>query len=120
MVKILGHLDQKDEIFAKDYTPPPVKKKRDSQKIIMVPTGALKNLPIKSISKKNKRVRLKTTKDATQKIKEIRNKEKRDAFKLEMAIEKDKRVQQSPSRSLNTTASRMNNSTSNMMQQTQK
>ena len=49
MIKILAHLDQKDEIFSKDYTPSPVKKKKDSPKIIMIPTGLLKNLPIKSI-----------------------------------------------------------------------
>ncbi len=59
----------------------------------MVPTGSFKNLLTKPIYKQNKRVRLKTKRDAKSKIKEMRVKERKDAFKLEMAIEKDKRVQ---------------------------
>ena len=80
----------------------------------MVPTGSFKNLAIKPINKQNKRVRLKTTRDAKSKIKAMKLKEKRDVFKLEMAMEKDKRVQQSPSRTNNITAS-TTNSTSNSM-----
>jgi hypothetical protein len=113
MVKVLGHLDHKDEIFAKDYTPPPVRKKKVSPKILMVTTRSFKNLALKPIHKQNKRVRLKTTRDAKSQIKEMRVKEKRDSFKLEIVIEKDKRVQHSQSRMKNITTSTMK-STSNI------
>ncbi len=79
-VKILAHLDQKDEIFSKDYVPPPVRKKKEEPKVLMIPANTLKGLPIKKAKKGNSRVRLKIVKDAKAKIKEMRVKEKKDAF----------------------------------------
>ncbi len=32
MVLVLGHLSPKDEIFSKDYVPPPVRKRKESPK----------------------------------------------------------------------------------------
>lgn len=41
MVKVLANLNCKDEIFAKDYIPPPVKRKKDDPKVISLPSGFL-------------------------------------------------------------------------------
>ncbi len=89
---MLGHLSSKDEIFQKDYVPPPIKKTKEDPKVIHMPANFLKGLPIRKPSKKRKRVRLAITKDATKKIKELRLKDKKDSLKIEMELEKQKRV----------------------------
>ncbi len=69
------------------------------------------------IQKANQRVRLKVIRDGAKKVKELRLKEKKDALKIEIEMEKSKRVQQSPSRanpmtgvSFNTTSDTLNSS----------
>ena len=96
---MLGMLKPQDEIFSKDYVPPPVRVKKDEPKVISIMQGFFKGLPQKQISKSNSRVRLKVTQNARKKVKELRLKEKKDALRLEIEMEKKNRVQQSPSRS---------------------
>ena len=55
---ILGILNSKDEIFAKDYVPSPVRMMKEEPKVINMPSGFLKGLPSKPITKKSSRVRL--------------------------------------------------------------
>jgi hypothetical protein len=38
---ILGMLNSKDEIFAKDYLPQPIKMKKEEPKVINMPSGFL-------------------------------------------------------------------------------
>jgi hypothetical protein len=64
-----------------------------------MPSGFLKGLPSKPINKRRSRVRLKVTQDGTKKIKELRLKEKKDALRIELEIDRKNKVQQSPSRS---------------------
>ena len=42
---MLGMMSLKDEIFAKDYVPPPVRAKKEEPKVISMPSGFLKGLP---------------------------------------------------------------------------
>ena len=88
IVKMLGHLLPSDEIFEKDYVPPPVKKKKDEPKVISLPSRFLKGLPTKPISKRRSRVRLKLTMEGNKKIKELRAKEKKEALRIEIEMEK--------------------------------
>jgi len=92
MVLVLGHLSAKDEIFSKDYVPSPVRKRKEDLKVISMPSGFLKGLPLKPISKQRKRTRLRITQNANSKIKEMRQNEKKSNLKLEIEMEKDKRV----------------------------
>jgi len=45
MVMMLGMINPKDEIFAKDYVPPPIRAKKEDPKVINMPSGFLKGLP---------------------------------------------------------------------------
>ena len=47
MVMMLGMINPKDEIFAKDYVPPPIRAKKEDRKVINMPSGFLKGLPQK-------------------------------------------------------------------------
>ena len=96
---MLGMLKPSDEIFAKDYVPPPIRIKKEEPKVISVSQGFLKGLPVKPISKSNSRVRLKVTQNAKIKAKELRLKSKKDELRLEIEMERKNKVQQSPSRS---------------------
>jgi len=84
IVKMLGHLLPADEIFDKDYVPPPINKKKDEPKVISLPSRFLKGLPTKPISKRRLRVRLKLTMDGNKKVKELSAKEKKDALRIEI------------------------------------
>ncbi len=53
-----------------------------------MPQNFLKGLPIKRHAKRRSRVRLQITKNAVSKIKELRLKEKKDALKLEIEMER--------------------------------
>ena len=98
IVKFLGHISPSDEIFDKDYFPPPLKKMKKEPNNIAIPQNFLKGLPIKPQTKSRSRVRLQITKNAVSNIKELRIKEKKDSLRIEMEMERQKKLQQSPSR----------------------
>jgi hypothetical protein len=58
----------------------------------------MKNLPLTLTTKKVKRSRLNIIKSSKLKVKEMRQKEKKDLLKVEIELEKTKRVQNSPAR----------------------
>ena len=92
LVLVLGHLNPKDEIFQKDYVPPPLRKRKDQPKVIQYPNGFFKHLSTTLTTKKKSRSRLQILKTGKAIVKELRMKEKKDLLRVELELEKSKRV----------------------------
>lgn len=64
LITMLATYKRDDEIFAKGYVAPAIKKKKPEEKTIAVPKTLFDGLPQKKLGKRRKRTRLEITKDA--------------------------------------------------------
>ena len=69
-----------------------MRKRKEDIKVISMPSGFLKGLPVKPISKRHKRTRLRITQSANSKLKEMRLKEKKDNLRVEIEMDKHKKI----------------------------
>lgn len=72
MVAVLTTLNPKDEIFTKSFMAPPIKKKKDEEKVIEVDADLMQGLPVKKPDKRLKRAKLQILKESKGKQKAIR------------------------------------------------
>ena len=82
MVLVLGHLSPRGEVFAKDYVPPPLRKKKPAPKVISVASSLFKGLKPKNPPKRKSRTRLNITKNGAAKVKELLQSEQKEALKI--------------------------------------
>ncbi len=72
LLKFLSTYAEKDEIFFKGYVAPPIRKKKEEEKVHKIQKSLLEDMPVKRSGKRVKRVKLNIFKEGRKKQRDIR------------------------------------------------